>query len=231
MTEPQDSTLTCTVSRDTLPSKCPNAAVAILRRSGETPVLLADVDLSGCVWTGHALCAGHLDRYEVRTVRSVTTLHENVVPRVVESERHLAHARYLGADAALAAASWLTMSEADAISILDGDGDPEVLDRYPKPNLSGEWADVATPDAVASEVGECPDDCDGIHVSSGPSAHHFSPEQVDEIATAWEEGRDGCWSDAVEAFAYRVVGNIPMALAIEASNEAYVASLRTAAGL
>lgn len=127
----------------------------------------------------------------------------------IDRDAHLAHARYLGADAALAAASGLTMSEADATSILDGDGDGGVLDRYPEPALSP-WEEACS-QTLASM----------LDVLVATEAH----------AAAWEQGRDGCWSDAVEAFAYRLLGNIPMALAIEASNEAYVASLRTAAGL
>lgn len=136
-------------------------------------------------------------------------LRERYAEQLGTDDAHIAHARYLGADAALAAASWLTMSEADATSILDGDGDPGVLDRYPEPTL-GDWEEGCN-ETLGMQL-----DCS---------------RWSDAYATAWEQGRDGCWSDAVEAFAYRVVGNIPMALAIEASNEAYVASLRTAAGL
>lgn len=134
---------------------------------------------------------------------------------------HLAHARYLGADAALAAASWLTMSEADARSILD-DVDPEVMDRHPEPNLSGEFADDPTPRTLAREV-------IGAHSDDGDSC--LFDELEDAIATAWEDGRDAVWSDALEATALRALGDVARALEVEAANEATVASYRKAAGL
>lgn len=138
----------------------------------------------------------------------------------VEGGAHLAHARYLGADAALAAAASLTMSESDAVDFLDGDGDHDLRERYlsdGEPNLSGEWADDPAPSSLLREV-------TGLDYADGDV-----PELTDAIADAWEEGRDAVWADAVTAFACRVTGDIPRALSIEASNEAYVDSLRSAA--
>jgi hypothetical protein len=123
-------------------------------------------------------------------------------------------ARYLGADAALTAASWIVMSESDARSILS-DVDPMVLDSYPEPNLSGGWADDLTPAILYREV-------------TGVTVALATAEQVDEIADAWEEGRDAVWSDALRAHALRLLGDIPRALEVERATEAYVSSLRAA---
>jgi hypothetical protein len=131
---------------------------------------------------------------------------------------HVRQARYLGADAALAAASWVEMTEADARSILE-DVDPEVLDRYPEPNLSGEWADDPTPVSLAHEVG----------ANDGDIAF-WSGNLLDPISEAWEEGRDAVWSDALQAHALRTLGRIDDALTVERQLEARVAELRTEAG-
>lgn len=125
---------------------------------------------------------------------------------------HLAHARYLGADAALSSViDHCMMSEPDARSVLD-DVDPEVLDRYPGPNLSGEWADGLLY-AVRYEMGT---EADAI---------------ADAIADAWAEGRDAVWGNALQATALRVLGEIERALDVERDLEADVASYRKAAGL
>jgi len=76
------------------------------------------------------------------------------MPSTDRTPAHVSEARYLGHDAGLTAASWLwlEMTEADARSILT-DVDPEVADRYPGPNLSGEFADDPTPRSLATECG------------------------------------------------------------------------------
>jgi hypothetical protein len=132
--------------------------------------------------------------------------------------RVLARARWLGADAALAAASWVTMPASDAESVLT-DVDPLVLDRYPEPNLSGEFADDLTPDLLAIEVGLT---LDGATV--GPEG----TELVDAIADAWEDGRDLVWSDALQAIALRILGRIDRALTVEQTNERTIARLHRA---
>lgn len=134
---------------------------------------------------------------------------------------HLARARYLGADAALAAAASLTMSESDAADFLDGDGSHDLRERYlsdGEPNLREDVNDDdPTPFGLLREVTGL-DDADGD-----------VPELTDALASAWEQGRDAVWPDAVTAFARRITGDIPGALALEASCEAYVDSLRAAA--
>lgn len=123
------------------------------------------------------------------------------------TQEHLDQAYRLGADTALSVATWATMGEREALYFATGDDvDPEVLDRFPAPDLSGGWADDATPDSlyrgiVGEDVGE---DTDGR----------------DALADAWEAGRDAVWSDALQAFALRLRGDIPAAMAIEARNDA-----------
>jgi hypothetical protein len=131
--------------------------------------------------------------------------------------QYIRQARYLGADAALAAVSWAKMSESDATSILD-DVDPEVMDRYPGPNLSGEWADDPTPASVARDVG----------ANDGDIAF-WGPELLDAIADAWEEGREAVWSDALQGAALRALGRIDDALRVERECERIVSEYRAAA--
>lgn len=128
----------------------------------------------------------------------------------------LAQSKWLGADAALAAATWLTLSVEQARSVLD-DIDPAVLDDINEPNLSGEFADELTPDLLADEVGLTRDE-----LTICPEGD----ELVEAIATAWEEGRDLVWSNAVQAYALRLLGDIPAALRVEQANEATVTELR-----
>lgn len=87
-------------------------------------------------------------------------------------------ARRLGLSAGRAAASWYfdgnTKDETYA-RVRQGidDGDPEVLDTFKFPDLSGEWADGLTPDALMGNV-------------------YAHPERMmdrqDDICAAWEEG-------------------------------------------
>lgn len=72
-------------------------------------------------------------------------------------------ARQLGQDAGEAAASWVfdgNTTREQYVRILKGidDGDPEILDSLPTPNLSGEWADDPTPRSVLEELGVDPED-------------------------------------------------------------------------
>lgn len=52
------------------------------------------------------------------------------------------------------------------------DGDPEILDSLPCPNLSGGWADAMTPARLL--------DCLGVDAES------VTPEEESEICEAWE---------------------------------------------
>lgn len=127
----------------------------------------------------------------------------------------MAEARYLGADAALAAASWLSMGTEDAQSILD-DVDPEVMDRYPEPNLSGEWADDPTPASLAREVTGY-----GFEELAG-----LSFDVTAALADEWEAGRDAVWGDALQAHALRTLGRVAEAKALEDEVEGRVTQLR-----
>lgn len=130
-------------------------------------------------------------------------------------DKAIAHARYLGADAAIAAATWVEMSESDAKSILS-DIDPEVMDRYEPPNLSGEWADDPTSDSLFREVwGE-------------PYSEDIEDGAVDAVSDAWEEGRDTVWNDALHAVALRTLGRIDEAMRVERANESFMDTLRSA---
>jgi hypothetical protein len=140
-------------------------------------------------------------------------------PTTTTDDLAIARARYLGADAALAAASWVEMDEDDARSILD-DVDPQVLDRYPEPNLSGEMAGDPTPESLAAEV-------TGEPFESAVTGE-IGFETVNAICDAWEEGRDAVWSDALQAHALRVLGDVARALEVEQATEAYVDTLRSA---
>jgi hypothetical protein len=127
-----------------------------------------------------------------------------------------AKAKYQGADAAMAASTWVEgMSESDARSILI-DVDPEVLDRYGSgPDLSGQWADDPTPDSLTAEI---------------LGADHYARAIVsDRIAEAFEAGVDAVWSDALEAHALRVLGQVDDALQAERQLEDRVAAFRKAA--
>jgi hypothetical protein len=127
----------------------------------------------------------------------------------VEAQRppaYLRKARYLGADAAAAAASALTMSEADARALINDNIPPEVLDRYPEPNLSGEWADDPTPASIVAEA-------TGFGIEALSDDHRL--EVMDAVAAAWESGVEQVWSLALCARALRVLGRIDRALDVE----------------
>lgn len=74
------------------------------------------------------------------------------------TEQAYEQARKLGAEDGLAAAGWMfdgnTTRETYA-AVLRGieDGDPEILDTLPAPDLSGEWADGRTPESLALDCG------------------------------------------------------------------------------
>lgn len=83
--------------------------------------------------------------------------------------------RQMGQDAGEGAASWLfdgNTSRETYVKVLKGieDGDPEVMDMLPNPNLSGEWAGDPTPKSILEELGTDEDD---------PAA--------DDLLLAWEE--------------------------------------------
>ena len=89
-------------------------------------------------------------------------------------------ARKAGASAGKNAASWTQHdSNADAAwyeSTLRGlnDGDPEVLDAFNVPNLSGEWANDPTPQTLADDY--------GIDADNDPDGW-----RLDAVCQAWED--------------------------------------------
>lgn len=154
----------------------------------------------------------------IRSDAPPTTDRPALPQRKPTSPAHLAQARYLGADAALSSNTWIKMGESDARSILS-DIDAEVMDRFAEPNLSGQWEDDLSYNTLILEV------------TGAGELREVSSDDQDAIATAWEEGRDEVWSDALQATALRVLGDVERACEVEKATEAYVSSLRTAAGL
>lgn len=102
-------------------------------------------------------------------------------------------ARQLGRKAGIAAASWIIDGNSKrelilALLTMMDDGDPQVDYYFPRrPDLSGEWADDSTPASIAEEVS-------GLDVN----ANEIEPEQVDEIAGAWEEGVSETFQSEIE---------------------------------
>jgi hypothetical protein len=123
-----------------------------------------------------------------------------------------AQAYHEGVSAALTAASWLTISETDARSLVD-DVDPAVVDAYPGPDLSGQWADAPTSESLAWAI-----------TGSATTA-----DERDGLADQWEAGVESVWSAAREGFALRVLGDIPAALRVEHNNEIAEANAARAA--
>lgn len=115
----------------------------------------------------------------------------------------LTEARRLGADHALAVASWVVMNEDEARLVLD-DIDPAVLDTWTWPNLSGEFADDLTPDTVVRDLGIDPAD---------PS--EWCQTCTDEVCAAWQESAESTFSDALQAVALRTLGHVDDALRLE----------------
>ncbi len=111
-------------------------------------------------------------------------------------------ARMMGHEAAVSLATWTEMGEKDAVSITE-DIDPEVQDRYPGPNLSGELADSPTPQSIAEEVGW--NAFEGDEYGQG----------VDQLSELWCEEADQTWQELLVAHAYRVLDRPEVAESIE----------------
>lgn len=97
-----------------------------------------------------------------------------------------------GIEAADAAASWVTDgNESDEsrrrkLAMME-EGDPAVYDLLPaRPNLSGEYADDPTPQSLARDV-------------TGLDDFSETPELVDQIAEAFEDGVSETFELACEA--------------------------------
>jgi hypothetical protein len=91
----------------------------------------------------------------------------------------------LGREAGEAAASWYDITDDNAAAILRGieDGDPAVLDTFPSP-LSGEWAGDPLPRNIVLAV--------------GADVAQLSPEDEDEILTAYEDAYYEAAADEIE---------------------------------
>jgi len=112
----------------------------------------------------------------------------------------LAQAKARGRQAGLAAASWAIDGNRDeqwyrkALALLDA-GDPLVDEWMPAlPDLSGEWADELTMSELAAEVVE-PAHADDVGC-----------DLVNDLATAWEAGRDEVFHTEVERLWRHAVG-------------------------
>jgi len=67
----------------------------------------------------------------------------------------ISYAAETGRQHGIAAASWYDVNEENAAAILQGieDGDPAVLDTFPFPDLSGQWADsLSGPQLVQNAI-------------------------------------------------------------------------------
>lgn len=101
------------------------------------------------------------------------------------TDRVLRDARQLGAEIGAAAATWADdfsgWSDDDLATFCEDD-DPEIMDRFTVPNLSGEWADDPTPNTLADDI--------GIRRDS---------RLMDDACSAWEDGcSDAFWAQLNE---------------------------------
>lgn len=133
----------------------------------------------------------------VRKGDTMTMTNERIEELITEAKRS-------GADHALAMASFTEMDEATAQSVLD-DVDPEVMDGFAWPNLSGEYADGPTPDSLYDDLGLTDDERDEIR------------EQMlfDPICGAWEDEASEVFDQALQGVALRWLGRIDDALRVE----------------
>ena len=121
----------------------------------------------------------------------------------IERDR-IAAARDLGTAAGENAASWWEMdaiggrangdTAATARRVLDGlaDGDPEIIDALPRPDLSGEWADAETPRSLFETVTGADAHAEA---SWNNDAYHAT---LEELCTAWEDGAADAVQRAIE---------------------------------
>ena len=113
----------------------------------------------------------------------------------------------LGREAGEDAASWYFDSKerpnpqahAERIIIGINDGDPEILDTFNYPNLSGEWADSTTPQSLARYL--------GLEVDGDPLEHNIQDnlETLADCCTAWEDAASEAVERIVLRDAYRIV--------------------------
>ena len=98
----------------------------------------------------------------------------------------------LGRDAGIAAASWCYDGNSDPaerarVLAMLRDGDPEAFDYLPRePNLSGEWADEATPASVCEAI--LPDTSTDGETTGEWFDRTVSADLCDALCDAWERG-------------------------------------------
>jgi hypothetical protein len=105
---------------------------------------------------------------------------------------HEREAYRLGADAALAAASWAADGNTSddhrrAVLAMLADGDPQAYDYLPaEPNLSGEWADGPTPRSLYEDI--TGNDHSEAEADAGLAYEMLVGSVMDAICDAWEAG-------------------------------------------
>lgn len=113
---------------------------------------------------------------------------------------HEREAYRLGVAAAESAATWAADGNTSdehrrAVLAMLADGDPAAYDHLPaKPNLSGEWADAATPARLLEEVTDYETAWSAWDDPPNPEASRM----LEEVCDAWEAGVADTFQDACE---------------------------------
>jgi hypothetical protein len=205
----QDGPVRQVVRVGTTPSGGSITIVVTAQRVTPTPPPTDQQRRDDLVALGNALHAGRVDgtcplcSSDVRADQSRVQLapvddqrghlfHVDCVERDGVQLAHAAARAYaIGCDTADAAASW-TIDGATANELawrilrLLNDGDPAADDYLPaRPDLSGQWADDATPQSLALEL-------------LGPGSDLDSDDVVTMLADAWERGVEDTFQAACE---------------------------------
>lgn len=129
---------------------------------------------------------------------------------MTELEQWIADARQQGREAGRTAASWVLDGNTSLdhyhriVDMIDA-GDP-ALDTYlPQyPNLSGEWADSATPISLYEEI--TGKDHEEATEAAGLAYETLVGSVVDAIAQAWEEGVSDTFHEECERLLREAIG-------------------------
>lgn len=116
---------------------------------------------------------------------------------IIDTEKANQTAYEMGREAGANAASWAidgNTTDDDLRRILTGydDGDPEVMDSFNLPDLSGQWADGLTPAALVTEI---------LGTPSGADLDENDLIEIEgDLCCQWEDGvADGFWSELIRA--------------------------------
>jgi hypothetical protein len=121
-------------------------------------------------------------------------------------DRAIAYAAEIGREHGTNAASWVfdgNTSDETYARILAGldDGDPEILDSLPAPDLSGQWADSLTgPRLIVDALDAAGHSRETVHASTYGYCRE-SEEWGADICDAYENAFSDAVSDAVETAA------------------------------